>query len=130
MVDVLRKEVPYDFDDTVEKIQKVCKEEGFGIFLVKAIDEVFKEKLGVNYPRMTTILACAPPLAKMAVDVSLDMANMFPCSFVVYEENRKTFVMHASIMKMGVEAGLAPADAMAPVIAETGKRVHKIWDRI
>ena len=46
------------------------------------------------------------------------------------EENGKVVVIHSSIMKMGVELGFAPEGTMQPVIEETGKRVHKVWDRI
>jgi uncharacterized protein (DUF302 family) len=58
------------------------------------------------------------------------MSLVMPCSFVVSEENGKVFVTHSSIMKMGVELGLAPEGPMQPLIEETGTRVHKIWDRI
>ena len=131
MVDVLRKQVPYSFEDAIVKVEEVCKAEGFGILLTKSVDEIFKEKLGIDdYPRFTFILACAPELAKAALDVSIDVGALFPCSFVVYEDEGKTFVMHASIMKAAAETGLAPKDAMAPVIEMTGKRVHKVWNSI
>lgn len=131
MVDVLRKHVSYSFDEAVARVEQACKEEGFGILLTKSIDEIFKNKLGLeSYPRFSTILACAPELAKAALDVSIDVGALFPCSFVVYEDEGKTFVMHASIMKAAIETGLAPKDAMAPVIEMTGKRVHKVWESI
>ncbi|MHA1772351.1 MAG: DUF302 domain-containing protein [Candidatus Thorarchaeota archaeon] len=43
---------------------------------------MFKEKLGVEYLKYTMILACAPPLAKMALYVSKDTGTLFPCSFM------------------------------------------------
>lgn len=131
MVDVLRKQVPYSFDEAVAKVEQACKEEGFGLLLTKSVDEIFKKKLGLDdYPRFTFVLACAPELAKAALDVAIDVGALFPCSFVVYEDKGKTFVMHASIMKAAVESGLAPKDTMAPVIEMTGKRVHKVWNSI
>ena len=83
-----------------------------------------------KYPRFTTILACAPELAKTALDISIDVGAFFPCSFVVYDDDGNIFVMHASIMKAATETGLAPNDAMAPVIEMAGKRLHKVWDSI
>ncbi|MGD2072114.1 MAG: DUF302 domain-containing protein [Candidatus Thorarchaeota archaeon] len=131
MVDVLRKQVSYSFDEAIAKVEQACKEEGFGLLLTKNVDDIFKKKLGLeDYPRFTFILACAPQLAKAALDISKDVGTLFPCSFVVYEEESKIFVMHASIMKAAAETGLAPKDAMAPVIEMTGKRVHKVWDAI
>ena len=131
MVEVLRKELSEGFDEAVQKIEQTCNDEGFTVMLTKSVDEIFAKKLGAkNYPRYTFILACAAPLAKMALDVSKDVGTIFPCSFVVYEDEGKIFAAHTSIMRVAVETGLAPKDKMAPVIEETGKRVHRVWDRI
>lgn len=130
MVDVLKKEVLMDFDETVEHVKKIIKEEGFSILLTKSIDEIVKKKLGIeDYPRYTIILACAPELAKMALDVSKDVGNLFPCSFVVHEDDDKVFVSHLSIMKIASEIGLAPANQMNPIIKKTGEKVHGAWIR-
>jgi uncharacterized protein (DUF302 family) len=98
------------------------------ILLTKSIDAILRTKLGLSeYSRYTIILACAPHLAKMALDVSKDIGNLFPCSFVVYEEKGKVMVSHLSIMKVAVEAGLAPAHAMESVIKETTDAIHAVW---
>ncbi|MEM2142518.1 MAG: DUF302 domain-containing protein, partial [Candidatus Thorarchaeota archaeon] len=83
-----------------------------------------------NYPRFTMILACSPRLAKMALDVSKDIGTLFPCSFVVYEEEQNVFVAHTSIMKTAVEIGIASRDRMEPVLAETSRGIQAIWERI
>jgi len=130
MVDVLRKELAMGFDEAVERVERIVKEEGFSVLLTKSIDEIMKKKLGLaDYPRYTIILGCAPELAKMALDVSKDVGNLFPCSFAVYEDDGGVFVSHVSIMRAAVELGLAPADQMAPVIKRTGEKVHAAWDR-
>jgi uncharacterized protein (DUF302 family) len=130
MVDVLRKEVTYSFDETVERVEKVCASEGFGVLLTREVYSIFREKLGVDYSRYTFILVCAPELAKKALDTSKDVGTIFPCSFVVYEDGSKVMVAHTSIMKIAVEVGLAPREAMVPVIEETGIRVRRVWDKI
>ncbi|MHA2191299.1 MAG: DUF302 domain-containing protein [Candidatus Thorarchaeota archaeon] len=108
------------FEDAVKKVEDVSEDEGFTILLTKGMHDMFKKKL----------LMCAATLAKKAMDISTKMALVMPCSFVVSEENGKVFVSHSSIMKMGVELGLAPELLMQPLVDETGIRVHKIWDRI
>ena len=130
MVDILKKKLNLEFEAAIKHVQTIVSEEGFNVMLVKSIDEIFKKKLGVkDYPRYTTILACAPEFAKGALDVSLDMGLIFPCSFAVFEEKDEVYVAHVSIMKIGPEVGLAPADEMAPVIKMTGEAVHRAWDR-
>jgi uncharacterized protein (DUF302 family) len=130
MVEVLRKELQVGFDDAVKRVEEACVSEGFGLLLTKAIDKVFKEKLGVDHSRYTFVLACAPELAKMGLDASKDVGTLFPCSFVVYEDEGRILVAHTSIMRIASEVGLATETAMAPVIEETGKRIKKVWDKI
>ncbi len=130
MVDILKKEVTKNFDAAVEHVVEICQKEGFTVMLTKSIDGILKKKLGVtDFPRYTTILACGPKLAKMALEASLNVGLLFPCSFVVYEENDKIYVSHASIMKIAKEVGLASAEAMDPVIELTGKMVYKAWEQ-
>jgi uncharacterized protein (DUF302 family) len=131
MVDILRKEIRMDFDEAVKHVEEVVSKEGFTVLLVKAIDKVIEKKLGVKeYPRYTSIMACGADLAKMALDVSKDVGTLFPCSFVVYEENSRVMVAHVSIMKMSVELGFVSQEDMAHVIEETSKRVHVAWEKI
>ena len=131
MVEVLKKELHLDFDSAVSLIESIAQEEGFSLLATKAIDDIFKKKLGLeHYPRYTIILACSPKLAKMALDVSVDVGTLFPCSFVVYEHAGKIFLSHLSIMKTALEIGLVSESEMSPVIAETSKMIRKIWDRI
>ncbi|MFO7795301.1 MAG: DUF302 domain-containing protein [Promethearchaeati archaeon] len=130
MVDFLKKELDMDFDKAVKKVETIVEEEGFSLLLTKDLDKIFKKNLGVDYSRYTMILACAPEFAKGALDVSKNVGLLFPCSFVVYEDQGKVFVSHISIMKIAPEIELASADEMQPVIDMTGEAVHKAWDRL
>ncbi len=130
MIDYLTKRLDMDFETAVNHVEAIVKEEGFSVLLVKSIDEIFKKKLGItDYPRYTTILACAPEYAKGALDVSKLTGFLFPCSFVVYEENDQVMVGHISIMKIAPAIGLASEEGMAPVIKMTGEGVHRAWER-
>ncbi|MHA2311637.1 MAG: DUF302 domain-containing protein [Candidatus Thorarchaeota archaeon] len=130
MPEILRKELDMSFDDAVKRVETLSEEGGFTVMLTKGMHDMFKKKLGIDdYPRRTFILACAPDLAKKAVDISPDMSLVMPCSFVVAEEDGKVVVTHSSVMKMGVELGFAPEEPMKPLVEETSKRVHKVWDR-
>ncbi|MHA1110093.1 MAG: DUF302 domain-containing protein [Promethearchaeota archaeon] len=131
MADYLKKEVDMDFDDAVAKVEKLAVEEGFSIMLKKDIDKILKTKLGLEtYPRYTSILACIASFAKEALDISWKVALLFPCSFLVFEEEGKVVIAHTSTMSMAVELGFADADAMKPVIKKVKAAVQKLWDRI
>ncbi|MHA1995247.1 MAG: DUF302 domain-containing protein [Candidatus Hodarchaeales archaeon] len=132
MVEILRKKISgMSFDDAVNHVQTVVANEGFTVLLTKAIDQVIEKKLGVkDYPRYTSIMACGADLAKAALDVHKDVGTLFPCSFVVYEENSEIMVAHVSIMKIAAALGFASQEEMSPVIKKTGERVHAAWDKI
>ncbi|MHA2405666.1 MAG: DUF302 domain-containing protein [Candidatus Hermodarchaeia archaeon] len=130
MVDVLKKKLNMGFDDAVNHVEAIVKEEGFSVLMVKPLHEIFKEKLGVkDYSRYTMICACGAKLAKAAMDVSRNMGLLYPCSFVVYEEGEDIHVAHVSIMKIGPKIGLASADEMQPVIKMTEEMVGRAWSR-
>ncbi len=131
MVEPIIKESKTNFDDTVKLIEELLDAEGFALMASKNIDEVIKNKLGVkDYSRYTIILACKPELAKAALDVSKMSGFLFPCSFVVYEEDDKVNIGHISIMKIIPDIGIAPLSKMAPVIEETGGYIGKIWEKL
>ena len=131
MVDILRKKVEMSFNEAVKHVEKIVGNEGFTVLLVKAVDEVFKMKLGLeDYPKYTSIMACGADLAKMAMDINKDIGTLFPCSFVVYEDNGDVMVAHISIMKIAAELGIASKEEMEPVITKTGERVRTIWEKI
>ncbi|MCF2139930.1 MAG: DUF302 domain-containing protein [Candidatus Lokiarchaeota archaeon] len=129
MVDFLKKKMNMNFDEAVATVTKIVGEEGFNVMLIKSLDEMFKKKLGIEYPRYTIILACGPEFAKAALDVSKDVGLLFPCSFAVYEDLGKIYVSHISIMKIAPAIGLAPESEMKPVIEMTGAAVHRAWER-
>jgi uncharacterized protein (DUF302 family) len=130
MVEVLKKKLEKGFDEAVQHVESIVKDEGFSVLMTKPLNGIFKEKLGVEgYPRYTMICACGPKLAKAALDVSKDVGLLFPCSFVVYEDKGENFVAHVSIMKIAPEIGLAPANEMQPVIEMTGEMVQRAWSR-
>ncbi|NHJ02613.1 MAG: DUF302 domain-containing protein [Candidatus Heimdallarchaeota archaeon] len=130
MVEILRKCVNESFDEAVEHVKTVIENEGFTVLLVKSIDEIIQKKLGETIQRYTTILACAADLAKMALEVSVNVGTLFPCSFVIYEDGSEVIVAHVSIMKIAAELGLASPESMIPVILETGKRIQAVWQKI
>lgn len=131
MADFLRKELDMSFADAVARVEKLAVEEGFTVMLTKDIDRLLKMKLGLDtYPRYTSILACGASFAKAALDISWKVALLFPCSFLVFEEEEKVIVGHTSTMAMAAEVGFADPEAMKPVIKMTEDAVHKLWDRI
>ncbi|NHJ85923.1 MAG: DUF302 domain-containing protein [Asgard group archaeon] len=130
MVNVLKKELAMPFDEAVSHVERILAEEGFSLIATKQLDDIFKKKLGIeNHPRYTMTLACNPKLAKMALEASYNVGLLYPCSFVIYEEDNKIIVSHVSIMTIAKEVGLASEEAMKPVIEVTKEVILGAWNR-
>lgn len=131
MVEILKKELDCSFEEALNRAKAEISKE-FSVMMVKSIDEVIKKKLDIaDYPlKYTTILACNPEIAKMALDVSEDVGTLMPCSFVVYEKEERVFVAHVSIMKIAPEVGITGEEEMKTIIDKTGEKVSKVWEKI
>ena len=130
-IDFLEKKIDLDFESAVKYVEKRVIEGGFNVMLVKSVDEIIETKLGLNnYPKYSMILACSPEFAKMALDVSKLNGLLFPCSFVVYEDDGEIIVGHISIMKISTAIGLTETNEMDEVIKKTGEAVDLIWKTI
>ncbi|MFW5912109.1 MAG: DUF302 domain-containing protein [Candidatus Hadarchaeota archaeon] len=131
MVDILKKRLDCTFEEALETVKKKIEKE-FSILMVKSIDGVIRKKLDLpEYPvKYTTILACGPEIAKMSLDISMDIGTLMPCSFVVYEDKGEVFVAHISIMKIASELEIAGGEEMKPVIEKTGEKVKKVWEEL
>ena len=130
-MEFLEKKLEMDFESAVKYVEKRVIEGGFNVMLVKSIDEIIETKMGLNnYPKYSMILACSPEFAKMALDVSKLNGLLFPCSFVVYENEGEIVVGHISIMKISTAIGLAETEEMNEVIEKTGEAVDLIWKTI
>ena len=131
MVEPIIKISGSNFEETITLIEELLEIEGFVVMGKKNIDDVIKSKLGIkNYSRYTIILACKPELAKGALDASKMSGLLFPCSFVVFEDEEKVKIGHISIMKIIPDIGLATYEKMGPVIEETSGYISKIWEKL
>ena len=130
MVEILRKKLDMDFNQAVKRVEEIVKEEGFIHLLTKNIHEIFKQKLGPGtYSKFAIILVCGAEYAKAALDVSRNVGLLFPCSFVVSEEEGQVWVEHLSIMKTATKIGLASNKKMKPVIEKTSQAVKAAWEK-
>jgi uncharacterized protein (DUF302 family) len=130
MVEILRKKLDMDFNQGVKHVEEIVREQGFSHLLTKNIHEIFKLKLGPGtYSKYAIILVCGAEYAKAALDVSKNVGLLFPCSFIVFEEDSQVWVEHVSIMKVAAKIGLAPGKKMKPVIELTSQAVKAAWDK-
>ncbi len=80
------KVVDYSFDEAIETITEMLKDEGFGILSTIDVQSTLKEKINYNFKRYTILGACNPALAKEALGIEDKIGIMMPCNIVIIEQ--------------------------------------------
>lgn len=128
MVEVLKKKVSMTFAETVEHVKAKMEEEGFTILLVKSITESIRNKLGIaDFEECTMILGCNPEIAYKVLMIDKAILSLFPCSFVVYEDNGDVIVSHVSIMKIAKVLEIVKDEGINEIIEMTSRATKAIW---
>ncbi|MDR9431410.1 MAG: DUF302 domain-containing protein [Natronomonas sp.] len=121
-----------DHEAAVDHVRETAESVGFGVPVEFSPSELLNEKVDADRDPYYVLGACNPAVADKALDQSLKQGALFPCNFVIWEEEPGLQrVYHASIMKIGRLVGLAPDnDAWEGIVAETGDLVDAFYDEL
>ena len=87
------KTVSGTFEDVIQTVKDLLADEGFGVLTEIDVDQVFKKKLDVDFPRYKILGACNPQFAYKALQNENKIGTMLPCNVIVREtEDRKVEV--------------------------------------
>jgi len=115
------REVPFGFDEAVERTREALKTEGFGVLSEIRMDEKFKEKLDVDFRKYVILGACNPPLAYKTVQEDINIGLLLPCNVVVYEGDDPNSSVVAAI-----DAGaMMSVVGDSPVVREVAAQVNE-----
>ena len=71
------------FDEAIDRVTDVLKEEGFGILTEIDVQATFKKKLDVDVPPYRILGACNPHFAYQALQAENLIGTMLPCNVIV-----------------------------------------------
>ncbi len=81
------------FDEAIERVTALLKEQGFGIITQIDVTETFKKKLDVDFRKYRILGACNPKFAHEVLSKEPQVGLLLPCNVVVQElENGKVEV--------------------------------------
>jgi uncharacterized protein (DUF302 family) len=87
------KITPLSFNDAIDRVTELLKEQGFGIITQIDVTETFKKKLDVDFRNYRILGACNPTFAHEVLLKEPQVGLLLPCNVVVQElENGKVEV--------------------------------------
>lgn len=74
-----------DFENVIQKVEGLLKEEGFGVLTEIDVKETLKKKIDVEFRNYKILGACNPNFAHQALQLEDKIGVMLPCNVVVQE---------------------------------------------
>ena len=116
------------YEEILEKIPDLLKEEGFGILTEIDVKETLKKKLDVDFKKYMILGACNPKLAYQAFSAENDIGALLPCNVIVYENEDGKGVV--SMMDPIVTLGFIGVESLIDLGKEARDRLQRVLDKI
>jgi uncharacterized protein (DUF302 family) len=79
------RELDTDYESAVELVKEQLQNEGFGVVMTLDMQQVFADKLDIDFRRYLVLGVCDPVNACKAIMAEEDIGLMLPCNVIVYE---------------------------------------------
>ncbi len=120
----LSKIIPGKFNEVIERVTDLLKEEGFGILTEINVKETLKKKLDVDYKDYVILGACNPSLALRAFQAEDKIGTLLPCNVSVIDQgdgNIEVAIMDAETLMSPI--GNPELKVLAKEVAERMSRI-------
>lgn len=82
----ISKTIEGDFQETIDIVTELLKDEGFGVLTTIDVKETMKNKLDVDYKNYAILGACNPHLAIRAFQAEDKIGTIMPCNVTVIDQ--------------------------------------------
>ena len=118
------QKVDLSYDQAIEKVTGLLKEEGFGVLTEIDVKDTLKEKLDVDFKKYKILGACNPNFAHKALQAEDKIGVMLPCNVIVEENEDGTVEVSAVNPVASMQA--VSNDRLQPIADEVRKRLEKV----
>lgn len=122
------KTVDLSYDQAIEKVTSLLKEEGFGVLTEIDVQDTLKKKLDVDFKKYKILGACNPELAHKALQAEDKIGVMLPCNVVV-EENEDGTVEVSAVNPVASMQAVANNEVY-PVADHVREKLEKVISNI
>ncbi|MGD2166252.1 MAG: DUF302 domain-containing protein [Anaerolineae bacterium] len=123
----LRTRLALPYEEAVQAVVNVLKDEGFGVLTEVDVRATLKKKLDADFRKYVIMGVCNPQLAHQALKTDLSIGLLLPCNVVVYEEGGESVVAFLDPISM---LGVVENPSLVPVAEEARKRLKRAIDSL
>lgn len=116
------------FQEVEDKIISLLKEEEFGIVSRIDFNEIFKEKLGINFKPYVLLGACNPSYSYKGVTLESKLGTLLPCNFLIQKDQDKS--IHVSFIDPATLMQSIPNESIKVMSLEIKQIMQKLLNRI
>jgi uncharacterized protein (DUF302 family) len=116
------------FEKALEQVNQAIKEEGLGVVSDVDVQSIMHTKLQEDIAPYRILGACAPVLAKRAIEADPDSGALLPCSIIVRQI--KPDMTGVTFMNPESVFGLAENEAVAEVGRQALALIEAVRDRL
>lgn len=121
------KKVYLPFNDALTKVKDELEKEGFGILTKIDVQEKFKEKLNIDFPKYQILGACNPKMAHQAISAERNVGLLLPCNVIVYEKESNVWV---GIIRPTQAMAMIENDDLKKIAAEVEEKLKRIFNKL
>lgn len=112
------------FNDLMEKVKNLIKDEGFGILTQIDVSETLNKKLDIDYKKYVILGACNPHIAIRALQAEDKIGALLPCNILVIDQGQ------GNIEIAFVDAEILMSNLDNPQLDVLGREVRNRFERI
>lgn len=116
------------FDEAIEEVTNLLKEEGFGVLTEIDVAETLKKKLDVDFKKYRILGACNPNFAHQTLTQEDKIGVMLPCNVIVEEHEDGKVEVSAVDPVASMQA--VENDALHPIAEQVRDRLQKVIDQL
>lgn len=116
------------FDEAIETVTALLKEQGFGVLTEIDVKETLKKKLDVDFKKYRILGACNPGFAHKALQAEDKIGVMLPCNVIVEEHEDGRVEVSAVDPVASMQA--VSNDSLKPIAEEVRSNLKKVIDQL
>jgi uncharacterized protein (DUF302 family) len=116
------------FDEAIETVTALLKEQGFGVLTEIDVKETLKKKLDVDFKKYRILGACNPNFAHKALQAEDKIGVMLPCNVIVEEHEDGKVEVSAVDPVASMQA--ISNENLEPIAEEVRANLRKVIDQL